>query len=113
MISSARPTRAEVTDVSHTVGSGTDAVMLSGDTAVGQYSVRAVAMIDRVARQTESYYRYSASALKSTNIAPLSRIVPFGDAIADAATQLVKNTHASAILVISNRGMTAATIRVR
>ena len=110
MISSARPTRAEVTDVSHAVGSETDAVMLSGETAVGQYPVRAVAMMDRVARQTESYYRYSASALKPTNVAPRSRIVPFGDAIVEAAAQLVKNTHSSAILVISNRGMTAATI---
>ena len=72
--------------------------------------MRAVAMMDRVARQTESYYRYSASTLKPTNVVLRSRIVPFGDAIADAAAQLVKNTHASAILVISNRGMTAATI---
>ena len=110
MISSARPTRAEVTDVSHAVGSGTDAVMLSGETAVGQFAVRAVEMMERVARQTESYHWHGGGPLKPPKTAVHDEITPFGDAIADAAAVLVADTSARAVLVISNRGMTAATI---
>lgn len=55
MINHARPTRAEVTDVSHAVVSGADAVMLSGETAAGKYPVDAVEMMDRIARQTETH----------------------------------------------------------
>ncbi len=110
MISSARPTRAEVTDVSHAVGSGTDAVMLSGETAVGQFAVRAVEMMDRVARQTESYHWHEGGPLKPPKTPIHGEVAPFGDAIADAAALLVTDTRARAVLVISNRGMTAATI---
>lgn len=110
MISSARPTRAEVTDVSHAVSSGTDAVMLSGETAVGQFPVRAVEMMDRVARQTESYHWHTGDALKPAKVSVPHKIVPFGEAIADAAAMLITDTRARAVMVISNRGMTAATI---
>src|SRR3712207_6060327 len=53
MVTSSRPTRAEVTDVANAILDGTDAVMLSQETAVGQHPVGAVAMLDAVARQTE------------------------------------------------------------
>jgi pyruvate kinase len=110
MILSARPTRAEVTDVSHAVSSGTDAVMLSGETAVGKYPVRAVEMMDRVARQTETYDWHTNGPLKLAKESSADKMVPFGDAIADAAAMLVDDTRARAVLVISSRGMTAATI---
>ena len=110
MILSARPTRAEVTDVSHAVGSGTDAVMLSGETAVGKYPVRAVEMMDRVARQTETYDWHTNGPLKLAKESSADKMVPFGDAIADATAMLVDDTRARAVLVISSRGMTAATI---
>jgi pyruvate kinase len=55
MIGNARPTRAEVTDVSNAVRSGADAVMLSAETAVGAHAVGAVGVMDRVARETEGY----------------------------------------------------------
>ncbi len=53
MTSSPRPTRAEVTDVASAIYQGTDAVMLSEETAVGGYPVRAVEVMDRIARETE------------------------------------------------------------
>ncbi|MTD45030.1 pyruvate kinase [Conexibacter sp. W3-3-2] len=64
MVHSSRPTRAEVTDVANAILDGTDAVMLSQETAVGAYPVGAVAMLDAIARQTEKeapYRRWNES----------------------------------------------------
>jgi pyruvate kinase len=53
MVASPRPTRAEVSDVANAIFQGTDAVMLSEETAVGQHAVEAVRVMDRIARETE------------------------------------------------------------
>jgi pyruvate kinase len=58
MVASSRPTRAEVTDVANAILDGTDALMLSQETAVGQYPVEAVAMMASIARTTERAVPY-------------------------------------------------------
>jgi pyruvate kinase len=58
MVASSRPTRAEVTDVANAILDGTDAVMLSQESAVGQYPVEAVAMLASIAERTEMTLPY-------------------------------------------------------
>ena len=58
MVSSSRPTRAEVADVANAILDGTDAVMLSQETAVGQYPVEAIEMMAAIARETEPRMAY-------------------------------------------------------
>ena len=58
MVSSPRPTRAEATDVANAIFDGTDAVMLSQETAVGQYPVETVAMMASIAEYTEAGLPY-------------------------------------------------------
>ena len=58
MVRASRPTRAEVTDVANAIYDGTDAVMLSEETAIGDHPVEAVRVMDRIARVTEPDLRY-------------------------------------------------------
>jgi len=110
MIENARPTRAEVTDVAYAVTLGTDAIMLSGETAVGAYPVGAVKMMDRIARQTESYLwthnSYGAKVSDNTS----NTALPLWDAVANSMAQLAHDLKAHAVVVISQSGMTAATM---
>ena len=109
MIDSARPTRAEVTDISHAVSLGTDAVMLSGETAAGAYPIEAVQMMDRIARQTESYLwqtgAYGTPVTKHTT-PPL----PIWEVMGNATAHISKDLQAHAVVVISQSGMSAATM---
>jgi pyruvate kinase len=58
MVRASRPTRAEVTDVANAIYDGTDAVMLSEETAIGDHPVEAVRVMDRIARVTEPHLKY-------------------------------------------------------
>ncbi len=109
MIENARPTRAEVTDIAHAVTLGTDAVMLSAETAAGAHPIEAVKIMDRIIRQTEAHLWQSgayASGLKSQKIPP----IPIWDALANAVNDMTYELNAKAVLVLSNSGMSAATL---
>ena len=108
MIENARPTRAEVTDISYAVTLGTDAVMLSAETAAGAFPLEAVQMMDRIARRTESYL-WKTGTYEATPHQP-NKSISIWDAMSDAAAQMAKDLMVRAILVISQSGMSAATM---
>lgn len=104
MINHARPTRAEVTDVSHAVLSGADAVMLSGETTAGEYPVDAVEMMDRIARQTEAHLWPSGQyGLHTSDVLPISLMQVIGATTARMSRDLM----ARAVLVVSQSGISA------
>ena len=105
MTRSARPTRAEVTDVANAVMAGTDAVMLSSETAIGDYPVQAVAAMAKICRTVEEGTLADRTA------------VPFVDdenhiasAVAQAATQIALNVGARTIVAFTESGSTARLI---
>ena len=109
MIDNAKPTRAEVTDISYAVTLGTDAVMLSAESASGKYPLESVMMMDRIIRQTEAYLWKTGSygnPISTGNSPPL----PIWKTVADATASMSKNLNARAVLVISRRGMSASTM---
>ena len=109
MIDHARPTRAEVTDIAHAVTQGADALMLSAETAAGDFPVDAVAMMDRIARQTEAHLwrnHIYGNLTEKTDAPPL----PIWRVIAKATAQMSKELMAHAVVVISHSGMSAATM---
>jgi pyruvate kinase len=101
MIQNPRPTRAEASDVSNAILDGSDAVMLSGETAVGQYPVQSVRMMRRIAQATEGskLYRYSLEQPKES--------FNHTEAIARSAVQIAKDLDAKCIFVFSVSGNTA------
>ncbi len=107
MITNSRPTRAEVSDVANAVMHGTDAVMLSAETASGSYPVKAVETMDRVARRAEAYL-WSQGAFSSISDHDLpSPPIALPDAVGRATAQLSRDLRVRSIFVISRSGTTA------
>ena len=110
MIGSPRPTRAEVTDVATAVYDGTDAVMLSGETAFGDYPVESVTIMDKIARDAETNEIYQT--VRASDMLPLEP--SSSDAIAFAAENVAEVVEAKVIVVHTTSGATAARVaRVR
>ncbi len=105
MINLPRPTRAEASDVANAIYDGTDAVMLSAESAAGLYPVESVAMMDRIAREAESSEHYSLlqrSLVIDTSLAQ--------DSIAYSACTIGAKLEAPAIVAFTSTG--GAAIRI-
>ncbi len=105
MIRSPRPTRAEVSDVTAAIMDGTDAVMLSGETASGQYPVEAVAAMRRIADAAD---RHQLARLRSTPASQLADADNVGEAVGRAAELIVRQLGLEAILVLDRDGRRTA-----
>ena len=104
MVSSPDPTRAEITDVANAVFDGTSAVMLSGESAMGQYPVRSVEVMAKIACQAETD-AFALDAYKDWNA-----LIDTSDtttAICDAACTTARDIHAKAIIAVTTSGQTA------
>lgn len=99
MIKSPFPTRAEVSDVSHAIYDGTDAVMLSEESSLGDYPVEAVAMMSAIAREVES----DESFLESRNAMVLTGDTEV-DVLAESAVEVAEGIDARVIIALTDTG---------
>lgn len=104
MITNPRPTRAEATDVAHAIYDGTDAIMLSAETASGKYPVRAVEMMTRIALFNEPYIEVNTPTLSHLDQT---------HTLAESAVTMAKSSHhprIDAVVVFTQTGHAARAI---
>lgn len=104
MVSSPRPTRAEISDVANAILDGTDAVMLSNETAVGEYPVRAVATMAQIAVRIER----EQIAQHESRIDATVRSIP--NAISQSVGHIASQLNAAAIMTLTKSGATARNV---
>ena len=106
MMRAPRPTRAEVTDVANAIYDGTDAIMLSGETAMGKYPEQAVQMMVRIAESTEPYMTHK----RFLDYRALRGNKNVSSAVGVAAVQTTENLGADCIVTPTISGQTARLI---
>lgn len=106
MMRNPRPTRAEVTDVANAIYDGTDAIMLSGETAVGKYPVEAVQMMSGIAEATEEHLNYELHVKKKK----MKENLDISSAVAFSSVATASNVGAKYILTSSMSGVTARVV---
>lgn len=97
-----RPTRAEATDVANAIIDGSDALMLSGETASGMYPVESLRMMNRIIEYTEKNYKTFSSFRKEQD-----KEADFPEAVADAACRAAEDIRARCIVAFTHSGFTA------
>jgi pyruvate kinase len=100
MTENPRPTRAEASDVANAIFDGSDALMLSGETAVGRYPIESVAMMDRIIREAESSITDQPQPQRPTEL-------HINETIAEAICHAAQELHMRAIAVFTETGFSA------
>ncbi len=104
MVSNPRPTRAEISDVANAILDGTDAVMLSNETAVGKYPVEAVETMAKIAVRIE----HEQITRHVSKIEDTGRSIP--NAISQGVSQIAEQLNAAAIMTLTKTGATARNV---
>ncbi|MEM7782025.1 MAG: pyruvate kinase [Planctomycetota bacterium] len=99
MHTSKQPTRAEVTDVANAILDGADACMLSGETAIGEYPVESVAMMNRIMKETEKVFETEQSRMTAHST---QCEWPIADAIVFGAAQIANRVSAKMVVIASS-----------
>ena len=106
MIKNPRPTRAEVSDVANAIYDSTSAVMLSGETAVGQYPIETVKMMKSIVQETEKDFNYSEFFNRNSR----TDFNDVSNSVALAAVKTAYSAQARGIFCFTNSGFTARVV---
>ncbi len=105
MIQNPRPTRAEASDVANAILDGTDAIMLSGETAIGKYPIQAVEMMAHIADAVEASRQFQSCAFRLDET-----VLSVTDAIGNATCEIAQQLNAKLIITSTSSGFTARMI---